>query len=143
MLFGFVPENSRTFEGLLPDVENICLTLILIYSINFSVFDPNFSVFDPNFDPCVKSLTVSSLQANEVLLFNAKLTATEASDLGLVTQVFPDDQFQAQVWEKINGMAKLPKGSLRSESYSRVTQRTRLHESVWCFRRLSFCLSAI
>jgi len=47
-----------------------------------------------------------------MLLFNAKLTATEACNLGLATQVFPDAQFH-EVWEKINGIAKLPKGSLR------------------------------
>ena len=55
----------------------------------------------------------SLFQANEVLLFNAKLTAQEACDLGLVTKVYPDEKFKEQVWEKVNGMAKLPKGSLR------------------------------
>lgn len=48
------------------------------------------------------------LQASEVLLFNKKLTAVEASDLGLVTEVFPDSSFQAEVWSRLKNYGKLP-----------------------------------
>lgn len=53
--------------------------------------------------------TVSRLlQANEMLLFNKKLTAAQACDLGLVTEVFPDSSFQAEVWTRLKGYGKLP-----------------------------------
>lgn len=48
------------------------------------------------------------LQANEMLLFNKKLTAAQACDLGLVTEVFPDSSFQAEVWSRLKGYGELP-----------------------------------
>lgn len=45
-----------------------------------------------------------------MLLFNKKLTAHEACQLGLVTEVFPDHSFQTEVWKRIEAYAKLPKG---------------------------------
>lgn len=48
-------------------------------------------------------------QASEVLLFNKKLTATEACQLGLVTDVFPDVSFQAEAWARLRTYAKLPR----------------------------------
>jgi len=87
-----------------------------VYATNSATFHTPFSALGQSPEACSSDLfpkILGPLKANEVLLFNAKLTAKEASDLGLVTQVFPDDQFQTQVWEKIDGMAKLPKGSLR------------------------------
>lgn len=54
-------------------------------------------------------VTVSRLlQANEMLLFNKKLTAAQACDLGLVTEVFPDSSFQAEVWSRLKGYGTLP-----------------------------------
>lgn len=58
------------------------------------------------------------LQASEVLLFNKKLTAVEASDLGLVTEVFPDASFQAEVWPRLKNYGKLP---------PKVSKHTRCH----------------
>lgn len=43
-----------------------------------------------------------------MLLFNKKLTAAQASDLGLVTEVFPDSSFQSEVWTRLKGYGKLP-----------------------------------
>lgn len=48
------------------------------------------------------------LQACEMLLFNKKLTAVEACDLGLVTEVFPDSSFQSEVWSRLKSYGKLP-----------------------------------
>jgi len=45
-----------------------------------------------------------------MLLFNKKISAAEACKLGLVTEVFPDQSFQTEVWERINSYAKFPKG---------------------------------
>ena len=49
-----------------------------------------------------------SLQANEVLLVGHKLTAVEAYDRGLVTRVFPAQEFQDRVKEIISRVAGLP-----------------------------------
>lgn len=49
------------------------------------------------------------LQANEMLLFNKKLTAAEACAQGLVTEVFPDRTFQKEVWARLEAYASLPK----------------------------------
>lgn len=49
------------------------------------------------------------LQANELLLFNKKLTAAEACAQGLVTEVFPDRTFQKEVWARLEAYASLPK----------------------------------
>lgn len=45
-----------------------------------------------------------------MLLFNKKISAHEACSLGLVTEVFPDNSFQTEVWKRIESYAKLPKG---------------------------------
>lgn len=52
--------------------------------------------------PCV------SLQASEMLLFNKKLTATQACEAGLVTEVFPDGGFQTEAWRRLKAYARLP-----------------------------------
>jgi len=57
-----------------------------------------------------------------MLLFNKKVSAQEACDLGLVTEVFPDKYFQTEVWKRIEAYAKLPKGVRLTSNY-----RTQLH----------------
>jgi len=47
-------------------------------------------------------------KANEMLLFNKKITTTEACQLGLVTQVFPDATFQSEIWPKLKQLSELP-----------------------------------
>ena len=44
-----------------------------------------------------------------MLLFNKKLTAVQACELGLVTEVFPDSSFQSEVWTRLKAYAKLPR----------------------------------
>ncbi|XP_036374967.1 enoyl-CoA delta isomerase 2-like [Megalops cyprinoides] len=51
-------------------------------------------------------------KAKEMLLFCKKLTATEACQLGLVTEVFPENSFQTEVWTRLKAYTKLPKNSL-------------------------------
>merc|ERR1711990_35068 len=102
-----------------------------VYATHSATFHTPFSALGQSPEACSSDTfpkILGPLKANEMLMFNAKLTASEASSLGLVTQVFPDDQFQDQVWEKINSMATLPKGSLRySKELSRPeAERTRL-----------------
>lgn len=43
-----------------------------------------------------------------MLLFNKKLTATQACQLGLITEVFPDASFQSEVWTRLKAYAQLP-----------------------------------
>ena len=43
-----------------------------------------------------------------MLLAGRKLTAVEAKDCGLVTDVFPHDKFTEEVQNRIQTMAKLP-----------------------------------
>lgn len=64
----------------------------------------------PRSDFCVVSLILFFyLQASEMLLFNKKLTAAQACELGLVTEVFPDSSFQSEVWTRLKAYAKLPR----------------------------------
>lgn len=51
-----------------------------------------------------------NFQAMEVLLLGRKFTAHEAADWGLVSQVFPDNEFQEKVAKKLKVMAQMPKG---------------------------------
>ncbi len=44
-----------------------------------------------------------------MLLFNKKLTAAQACEVGLVTEVFPESSFQSEVWTRLKAYAKLPK----------------------------------
>ena len=43
-----------------------------------------------------------------MLLSGRKLTATEAFNCGLITDVFPHDKFADEVQNKVQTMAKLP-----------------------------------
>ena len=43
-----------------------------------------------------------------MLLFNKKLSAAQACDQGLVTEVFPDASFQTEVWNRLKAYAQLP-----------------------------------
>lgn len=43
-----------------------------------------------------------------MLLAGRKLTAVEARDCGLVTDVFPHDKFTEEVQNRVQAMAKLP-----------------------------------
>ncbi|KAK2141673.1 hypothetical protein LSH36_1058g00001 [Paralvinella palmiformis] len=68
-------------------------------------------------------------RANEVLLFNKKLTAEEACERGLVTEVFPDDIFQSEVWARIRKMSQLPPQTMHlSKSLIRAHHQDKLHQ---------------
>ncbi|XP_072535451.1 enoyl-CoA delta isomerase 2 isoform X2 [Salminus brasiliensis] len=71
---------------------------------------------------------MSPAKANEVLLFNKKLTATQAYKLGLVTEVFPDNTFQSEIWTRLKAYAKLPPNSLAlSKQLIRGIEKEKLH----------------
>jgi len=43
-----------------------------------------------------------------MLMFGTKMNAKQAETCGLVTQIFPHAQFEAEAWTRIKAMAKLP-----------------------------------
>ena len=53
-------------------------------------------------------LTLSSFQANEMLLAGEKITAEELSQRGLVTRVFRQDEFHEKLQEIVKHIASLP-----------------------------------
>ncbi|XP_044280491.1 enoyl-CoA delta isomerase 2-like, partial [Varanus komodoensis] len=66
--------------------------------------------------------------ANEMLLFNKKLTADEACTQRLVTEVFVDSTFQREVWARLKTYANLPKNSLALSKQSiRCVKKEILH----------------
>lgn len=76
----------------------------------------------------LSSLFVVSVQASEMLLFNKKLTAAQACEVGLVTEVFPESSFQSEVWTRLKAYAKLPKNSLAlSKQLIRSVEKEKLH----------------
>lgn len=63
-----------------------------------------------------------------MLLFNKKLTAAQACEVGLVTEVFPESSFQSEVWTRLKAYAKLPKNSLAlSKQLIRSVEKEKLH----------------
>ena len=47
-------------------------------------------------------------KASEMLMFNKKITTTEASKLGFVTEVYQDANLNAEVWPRLKELAELP-----------------------------------
>ncbi|XP_062926095.1 enoyl-CoA delta isomerase 2, mitochondrial [Mobula hypostoma] len=87
----------------------------IVYATDKATFHTPFSQLAQSPEGC-SSYTfpkmMGTTKANEILLFNKKLTATQACELGLVTEVFPDSTFQKEVWKRLHTYAKLPKNSL-------------------------------
>ncbi|XP_056868753.1 enoyl-CoA delta isomerase 2, mitochondrial isoform X1 [Takifugu flavidus] len=103
----------------------------LVYATDRATFHTPFSQLGQTAEGC-SSYTFPKImgpaKANEMLLFNKKLTAAQACDLGLVTEVFPDSSFQAEVWSRLKGYGKLPPNCLLfSKRLIRSTETERLH----------------
>ncbi|XP_070784152.1 enoyl-CoA delta isomerase 2 [Enoplosus armatus] len=103
----------------------------LVYATERATFQTPFSQLGQSAEGC-SSYTFPKImgpaKASEMLLFNKKLTAVQACQLGLVTEVFPDSSFQAEVWTRLKAYAKLPPNSLAlSKQLIRSMERERLH----------------
>ncbi|CAG05340.1 unnamed protein product, partial [Tetraodon nigroviridis] len=103
----------------------------LVYATDRATFHTPFTQLGQSAEGC-SSYTfpkiMGNAKASEMLLFNKKLTAAEASRLGLVTEVFSDSSFQSEVWSRLKSYAKLPpKGLLFSKLLIRSTEKERLH----------------
>jgi peroxisomal 3,2-trans-enoyl-CoA isomerase len=55
---------------------------------------------------------MGSIKANEILLFNKKLTAKEAFDRNLVNQIIPDADFQTKSWKLVEEYSKNSENSM-------------------------------
>ncbi|XP_033104319.1 enoyl-CoA delta isomerase 2, mitochondrial-like isoform X2 [Anneissia japonica] len=104
----------------------------VVYCTDKATFVTPFSALGQSPEGCssyVFPKIMGSAKANEVLLFGRKLTAKEAFDRGLVTDVFPDDKFQEETQKRVDGYAKLPKNSMRlSKNLIRSTEKDLLHK---------------
>ncbi|GAB6021057.1 Enoyl-CoA delta isomerase 2, mitochondrial [Chamberlinius hualienensis] len=86
-----------------------------VYAIDKATFHAPFTQLGQGAEGC-SSYTFPALmgyaKANEMLMYNEKITATEACQLGLVTKVFPEATFQKEVGEKIKYVKSLPPQAL-------------------------------
>ncbi|XP_061876829.1 enoyl-CoA delta isomerase 2, mitochondrial isoform X1 [Entelurus aequoreus] len=103
----------------------------LVYATECATFHTPFSQLGQSPEGC-SSYTypriMGASKACEMLLFNKKLTALQACELGLVTEVFPDSSFQSEVWRRLRSYAKLPPNSLAlSKQLIRSVDKDRLH----------------
>ncbi|XP_027132369.1 enoyl-CoA delta isomerase 2, mitochondrial isoform X2 [Larimichthys crocea] len=103
----------------------------LVYATERASFHTPFTQLGQSAEGC-SSYTFPRLmggaKASEMLLFNKKLTAAQACQLGLVTEVFPDSSFQSEVWTRLKAYAKLPPNSLAlSKQLIRSVEKQRLH----------------
>ncbi|XP_028288653.1 enoyl-CoA delta isomerase 2 isoform X2 [Parambassis ranga] len=103
----------------------------LVYATERATFHTPFSQLGQSAEGC-SSYTfpkmMGAAKASEMLLFNKKLTAAQACELGLVTEVFPDSSFQVEVWTRLKAYAKLPRNSLAlSKQLIRSLEKERLY----------------
>ncbi|KAM6953263.1 enoyl-CoA delta isomerase 2-like [Aplochiton taeniatus] len=103
----------------------------IVYATERATFHTPFSQLGQSPEGC-SSYTfpkmMGNAKASEMLLFNKKLTAGQACDQGLVTEVFPDSSFQSEVWTRLKAYAKLPPNSLAlSKQLIRAVEKERLH----------------
>ncbi|CAL8399426.1 unnamed protein product [Arctogadus glacialis] len=103
----------------------------LVYATDRATFHTPFSKLGQSPEGCSSytfPLIMGPSKASEMLLFNKKLTATQACDQGLVTEVFPDASFQTEVWNRLKAYAQLPPNSLAlSKQLVRSAELERLH----------------
>ncbi|XP_050174184.1 enoyl-CoA delta isomerase 2 isoform X3 [Myiozetetes cayanensis] len=113
----------------------ICVTVLglcdIVYASDRATFHSPFSQLGQSPEGCSSYLfpkIMGLAKASEMLLFNKKLTAAEACAQGLVTEVFPDNSFQKEVWARLEAYASLPKNSLAvSKQLLRSVEKEKLH----------------
>lgn len=103
----------------------------LAYATERATFHTPFSQLGQSAEGC-SSYTfpkmMGNAKASELLLFNKKLTAAQACELNLITEVFPDSSFNSEVWTRLKAYAALPPNSLAfSKQLIRSVEKERLH----------------
>ncbi|XP_066435036.1 enoyl-CoA delta isomerase 2-like isoform X2 [Eleutherodactylus coqui] len=103
----------------------------LVYASDKATFNTPFSKLGQYPEGCSSYIfpkIMGLAKATEVLLFNKTLTAWEACNVGLVTEVFPDATFQQEVWSRLRDYAALPKNCLAlSKQLIRNVEKEKLH----------------
>ncbi|EMP36675.1 Enoyl-CoA delta isomerase 2 [Chelonia mydas] len=103
----------------------------IVYATDRATFHTPFSELGQSPEGCSSYMFPKIMglsKANEMLLFNKKLTAGEVCAQGLVTEVFPDRAFQKEVWMRLKAYANLPKNSLAlSKQLIRGVEKEKLH----------------
>ncbi|NXK51206.1 ECI2 isomerase, partial [Chauna torquata] len=103
----------------------------IVYASDRATFHTPFSQLGQSPEGCSSYLfpkIMGLAKANEMLLFNKKLTAAEACAQGLVSEVFPNETFQKEVWARLKAYANLPKNSLTvSKQLLRSMEKEKLH----------------
>jgi len=87
----------------------------LVYASSNSTFHCPFMTLGQSAEGCSSYLfpkIMGYAKANDVLLGGRKLTAQEAFDRGLLTDIYPHDEFRARVNEKVKYLAGLPPKSM-------------------------------
>uniref|UniRef100_A0A8C1VWX6 Enoyl-CoA delta isomerase 2 n=1 Tax=Cyprinus carpio TaxID=7962 RepID=A0A8C1VWX6_CYPCA len=88
----------------------------VVYATERATFHTPFSQLGQSPEGCSSYLfpkIMGAAKASEMLLFNKKLTAVQACEVGLVTEVFPESSFQSEVWTRLRAYAKLPRNLIR------------------------------
>ncbi|XP_050397648.1 enoyl-CoA delta isomerase 2 isoform X1 [Patella vulgata] len=103
----------------------------LVYCTDKATFHTPFSNLGQSPEGC-SSYTFPKLmgtaKASELLLFNKKITAKEALERNLVTEVFPDHSFQKETTTRVEQYAQLPPQSLQiSKRLNRRAEIDLLH----------------
>lgn len=101
-----------------------------VYAIDKATFHTPFTQLGQGAEGC-SSYTFPALmgysKANEMLMYNEKITAVQAYELGLVTKVFPESTFQKEAWEKVKYVSSLPPQALLA---SKVLVKSKLREKL-------------
>ncbi|KAK8394639.1 hypothetical protein O3P69_005834 [Scylla paramamosain] len=104
----------------------------IVYASEKAVFFTPFSSLGITVEGC-SSFTfprfMGQAKASEILLFNKMVTAKEAYELHLATEVFPASNLYEEVWPRLQAMAKLPQKSLiYSKALTRDVIKDALHK---------------
>lgn len=104
----------------------------IVYASDKATFHAPFSMLGISPEGCSTYTfprIMGSAKANEFLMFNRKLTAREACDRGLVTEVFPDHLFRQETRKRIEEMGKLSGNSLLyAKQVNRELEKATLHK---------------
>ncbi|ESO07875.1 hypothetical protein HELRODRAFT_110189 [Helobdella robusta] len=103
-----------------------------VYCTKDATFHSPFSLLGQTPEGC-SSYTFPRLmgaaRANDILMFNKKLSAEDARRDGLVTEVYPSETFEADVWKKVEEISNLYPQTLRDAKFLvRNAIKERLHQ---------------
>lgn len=104
----------------------------LVYASDKAVFLTPFSALNIVAEGCSSftfPLFLGQANAGEILLFGKKVSAKEARDIHLITEVFEASRLYEEVWPQLQAMAKLPiKSLIYSKALTRDVYRDTLHK---------------